>query len=344
MEQEQKKKEARLIKPPRLITFSRLPYILLSLFSALLVGLTELLKPNFDWSFFLSASYWYNVVLLNIATLLISLAALFKKSDELVEKDKDGVIAQNNEALNKIAPNIQDKMVDAFIEHTNREIKKEVFCFNLRNKLYKLERNVSFKNHTKYLTFVKTNDMKEKEILAENKYVKKRLRFERELEDEWLEKHIDVINVKKCPKLTRSFLTIGINTGNSQDFPTPKIIVIARGLLPKFCLTAAISLILYSFGLDIQRLGWISAITLSYKAICLILNWIYGTRFADQYVKETVIDVLYMRIRWLVRFQEWKQLKEEERKKQELEKVVQKIQDTPFVLVPDNDNKLEVIN
>lgn len=342
MEQEQKKKEPRgMVRPPRLITFSRLPYLLLTLFSALLVGLTELLKPNFQWSFFLSASYWYNVVLLNIATLLISLAALFKKSDELIEKDKDGIIAQNNEALNKIAPNIQDKQVDAFIEHTNREIKKDVFCLKLRNKLYKLEKNVTFKNHTKYLTFVKTNDMKEKEILAENKYIKKRLRYEKELEAQWLEDHIDVINVKKCPRLTRSFLTIGINTSNTQDFPTPKIVVIARGLLPKFCLTAAFSLILYSFGLDIQRLGWISAITLSYKAICLILNWIYGTRFADQYVKETVIDVLYMRIRWLVRFQEWKKEKEEQEKKIELEKLAQQIQLTPMQIISDTGFTIE---
>lgn len=336
MEQEQKKKEPRgMVRPPRLITFSRLPYLLLTLFSALLVGLTELLKPNFQWDFFLSASYWYNVVLLNIATLLISLAALFKKSDELIEKDKDGIIAQNTEALNKIAPNIQDKMVDEFIDNTNRDIKKEVFCSKVRHKLYKLEKNVTFKNHTKYLTFVKTNDMKEKEILAENKYIKKRLRYEKELEDQWLEDHIDVINVKKCPKLTRSFLTIGINTSNTQDFPTAKVVIIARGLLPKFCLTAALTLIVYSFGLDIQRLGWISAVTLTYKLICLILNWIYGTRFADQYVKESVIDVLYMRIRWLVRFQEWKKEKKEQEKKIELEKLSQQIQDTPMQIFTD---------
>ena len=38
----------------------------------------------------------------------------------------------------------------------------------------------------------------------------------------------------------------------------------------------------------------------------LVVSYIYGIRFAEEYVKITVVDKLYLRIRWLKRFIEWK--------------------------------------
>lgn len=310
MENKEKTNESlKFFNKTKIISFSRLPYYLLGFLSTLLVGLTEIVQPNFDWSYFLTADYWYNVFLLNVANILISLAALFKKSEDLILEDKDGIIAKNNKALNDIAPEIQDKKVDIFIEETNRKIKKNVFIGRIKQKLFKLDNNVSVKNHNKYITYLKTNVVEEKEKIAKNSYIRKRIKYEKYTDDEWLDNNIDGIKVKKCPKLTRSFLTIGINSTYSSDFPTPKGIVIFRGLMPKFFLTFAITIVFYTFGLDFAKLGWISIITLSYKLICLVLNWIYGAKFADQYVKETVIDVLYMRIRWLVRFKEWREEK-----------------------------------
>lgn len=293
----------------RAFRFKQIPYVLLIFFSFILVGITEVLKPDFSFETFKQARFWWNLIITNLSNFLMALSALFITSDKIVAADKDDIIATNTKALNDIAPEIQDKKVDEFIRYTNREIKKDVYRTRIHNKLLRLEKRKStFKNTKRYTDYLKLNDeqLDEKDKLLKTKYVKKRVYYEQQMNAEYLEKNIDAIRVRRCPKLNRSFLTVGSHSQYQTDFPIANGIVIMRGLLPKFLLWTSITIIFFMFGVDFARVGWRSLFTLTFRIVGLIWNYIYGSRYANTYVNETVIDVLYMRIRWLVRFREWR--------------------------------------
>lgn len=317
----------------RRFRFKQIPYILLIFFSLLLVGISEVLKPDFSFEVFKQARFWWNLLITNLANFLMALSALFITSDKIVAADKDDIIATNTKALNEIAPEIQDKMVDQFIKHTNREIKIDVYRVRNHNKLLRLEKKHStFKNVKAYNDFLIAQTDEEKDEILKNKYVKKRLFLEKQMDNDYLQANIDAIKVRNCPKLNRSFLTVGSNSQYQSDFPTPNGIVIMRGLLPKFLLWISITLIFFMFGLDIARIGWMSLFTLTFRILGLVWNYIYGSRYANTYVNETVIDVLYMRIRWLVRFKEWKQEQIKLQKEKEKEQQEQPLTDGEKVL------------
>lgn len=302
--------------------FSKLPYFLLIFISLLLVGLSEVIKPDFSFEVFKQASFWYNLLITHLSNFLIAIAALFITSDKIIAIDKNDVIATNTKALNEIAPEIQDKMVDQFIKYTNREIKKEIYIVRLHNKLLRLEkRKRRYKTIKKYADYCNEQDEEKRSKLLKTRYVRKRIFYETRMQTDFLEKNIDAIKVRNCPKLSRSFLTVGSHSQYQSDFPTPNSIIVMRGLLPKFAFWISITILFFMFGVDFQKIGWLSIFTLSFRMIGLVLNYIFGSRYGETYVNESVIDVLYMRIRWLVRFKEWK---ENEIKKQKLEIEIQK--------------------
>lgn len=295
----------------RRFRFKQIPYFALIVFSVLLVGISELLKPDFTFSTFKEAQFWYNIFITNTANFVMALAALFIASDKIIAEDKDEVIAKLTTTINEIAPNIQDKTVDQFITETNKEIKKDVYKIRQHNKLLRLEKKRStLKNVKAYNDYHASQDIDLKDkITKKNKYVKKRLLLEQHIQEEWLNQNIDAIRVRKCPKLHRSFLTVGSNSSYTNDFPANKGVVIIRGLVPKFLIFISLTLIFFSFGLDIAKIGWLSLFTLTFRLMCLVFNYAYGQRFAETYVNETTIDTLYMRVRWLTRLRDWKKEK-----------------------------------
>ena len=304
----------------RRFRFKQLPYFALILLSVILVGVSEILKPDFTFETFKQARFWYNLFITNTANFVMALAALFITSDRIIAADKDDVIAKLTLTINEIAPNIQDKMVDQFISETNHNIRKDVYKIKQHNKLLKLERRHSTLRNVKYFNdYHNSDDIDFKDnIVKKNKYVKKRLRLEMEIQEEWLDAHVDAIHIRHCPKLHRSFLTVGSNSSYTNDFPVNKTWVIIRGLMPKFLIFIAFTLIFFSFGLDYARVGWISLFTLTFRLMCLVFNYSYGSRFADTYVNETTIDTLYMRVRWLTRLRDWKLEKQKENEMKEI--------------------------
>ena len=304
----------------RRFRFKQLPYFALILLSVILVGVSEILKPDFTFETFKQARFWYNLFITNTANFVMALAALFITSDRIIAADKDDVIAKLTITINEIAPNIQDKMVDQFISETNHNIRKDVYKIKQHNKLLKLERRHSTLRNVKYFNdYHNSDDIDFKDnIVKKNKYVKKRLRLEMEIQEEWLDAHVDAIYIRNCPKLHRSFLTVGSNSSYTNDFPVSKTLVIIRGLMPKFLIFIAFTLIFFSFGLDYAKVGWISLFTLTFRLMCLVFNYSYGARFADTYVNETTIDTLYMRVRWLTRLRDWKLEKQKEKEMKEI--------------------------
>ena len=85
--------------------------------------------------------------------------------------------------------------------------------------------------------------------------------------------------------------------------------VLIDGLLPRILLSFGLTTTLLTFSLDIQLLSWLAVIPIVIKVIGLITNFIYGYTFAPTYVEQVYLDELYVKIRWLTLFNDWKKKK-----------------------------------
>lgn len=284
----------------RRVTFRKMPFIVIMLVSFIMVGLSELVKPEFSWEVFTSSTYWYNVVLSNFSYILMAISATLMFSDEIITKDETGEIGKISGTLMDISPDLQKSDVDIFLYEVNHARKRKAWENKIQRKLYKLERKVNEANTNNYVKYIETHD---KKYLT--KYVKQKEQLLFYMSEEFIADKLDCLQVKYT-KITRKLITNGNFGNHEEDVPNKPAVVMVNGILPKFLLTFSFTTFLLSFGLDFTTLSWLSILPILIKVISLVMNFVYGRDFAPQYVKDTTIDGLYIRIRWVTKYTEWK--------------------------------------
>lgn len=285
------------------ITFRKTPFILIMLISFLMVGVSELVKPTFKWETFITASYWYNVILANFSYILMAIGSCLMHADTLVSKDVSGEITKLSETLVDISPELQSNSVDRFLYEINNERKSKAWKTKINRKLLRLEKHAKAKNTRMFIEYVDTRN----ERLLKCRYVKRKIKLLEKLDELFIDENLDYLHVKYI-KITRKLLTNG-NFGNGDvDIPNKASVIMINGILPKFLISASFTTFMVSFGIDVATLSWVMVLPILIKSVSLLMNFVYGRNFAPQYVKETTIDNLYTRIRWVKRFTEWKKL------------------------------------
>lgn len=285
------------------ITFRKTPFILIMLISFLMVGVSELVKPAFKWETFITASYWYNVILANFSYILMATGSCLMHADTLVSKDVSGEITKLSETIVDISPELQSNSVDRFLYKLNNERKTKAWKTKINRKLLTLENHAKEKNTRMYMKYLDTRD----NTLLKSRYVRHKMCLLSKLEEAFIIENLDYLHVKYI-KITRKLLTNGSFGNGDVDIPNKASVIMINGILPKFLISASFTTFIVSFEIDVATLSWVTILPILIKSVSLLMNFVYGRDFAPQYVKETTIDNLYTRIHWVKRFIEWKKL------------------------------------
>ena len=312
------------------ITFQNLPFILLIILTFILTGLTELIKPGFKWEVFLTSNYWFNTVLVAVSGFLISISSAVSRANTLRFKDEDGKFSEANKTLGIITPKIQDSTLDTFISEANRERKIQAYKAKLERQFYKIEKSLSTKEEIEYIEFCTNNSAIERDI--REKYEDDRLYFSEyysqtlknlkghsrrvqkkvicllRMNDLYIETNIDKLEVKYT-RITHKLISVGTKGNVDDGMPNKGSKVLIDGLLPRILLSFGITTTLLTFAFDIERLSWLAIIPILIKVISLISNFVYGYTFAPTFVEQVYLDEIYVKIRWLTLFNEWKKKK-----------------------------------
>ena len=318
------------VKTGAKITFQNLPFIFIIILTFILTGLTELIKPGFNWQVFLTSNYWFNTVLVAVSGFLISIASAVSRANTLRFKDVDGKFSEANKALATITPKIQDSTLDTFISEMNRKRKIQAFKEKLTEEFHKIEKSLSTNEEIEYIEFNAKNNLLEEELKAkyedENEYfnqfymhtlknlkghskkVQKKVICLLKMNDLYIENNIDKLKVKYT-RITHKLISVGTKGNVDDGMPNKGSKVLIDGLLPRILLSFSITTTLLTFAFDIERLSWLAIIPILIKVISLIGNFIYGFTFAPTYVEQVYLDEIYVKIRWLTLFNEWKKKK-----------------------------------
>ena len=179
------------VKEETKVTFKNLPFIFLIILTFILTGLTELIKPGFDWRVFITPSYWFNTVLVAVSGFLISISSAIMRANSIRIKDVDGKFAEVNKALSVVTPKIQDSTLDSFITEVNRERKIKAYKRKLEKEFYKLEKKLTVKEEIEYTEFWAKNSEIEGEL-------KSRYSDEKAYSDEYYKRTL--LHLKNCSK------------------------------------------------------------------------------------------------------------------------------------------------
>jgi len=280
--------------------FHKTPFFIMFLITFLLTGITELVRTDFNFAVFKSAQYWFNIVLNNCSYLMIAISACLMRADDIITKDETGEITTLTNTLNEISPSLQNTDVDNFIYQTNLERKKKSWLIKIQKRLLKLEMKAKEKDTNDFETYKKTKDKK-----YHTNYVKKKEKLLIYLSEEYIEKNIEYLDVR-YKKITRKLIANGSLFSKDDDLPNKKSVVMMNGILPKFLFSTSIVTFLLCFSFDFTTFSWVGFIFIAMKTIGLIFNFVYGKDFSPTYVKETTIDMLYIRLHWITLYNEWK--------------------------------------
>lgn len=318
------------IKSGAKITFQNLPFILLILLTFVLIGLTEFIKPDFKWSVFLTSNYWFNTVLVSASGFLMAISSAISKANSIRIKDVDGKFLEANKVLAILTPKIQDSTLDEFIYEANKKRKKEAYKSKLMREYYKIEGKLNTQEEIEFIEFNTQNNKYEKEIREQyesdteyyrqyyahtlknlkghSKRVQKKVMLLLKMNDLYIDDNIDKIKIK-YDKITHKLISVGTKGNVDDGLPNKPFKVLVDGLLPRILLSLAFTTTLLTFTFDIQVLSWLAIIPILIKLISLISNFVYGYVFAPTYVEQVYLDELYVKIRWLTLFNEWKKAK-----------------------------------
>lgn len=318
------------VKTGARVTFQNLPFIFLILLTFVLIGLTELIKPGFDWRVFISANYWFNTVLVSASGFLIAISSAVSRANSLRIKDEDNKFAEANKVLAKVTPNIQDSTLDTFISEVNRQRKIDAYKLKLENEFHKLEKKLTIEEEIEYIEFTTKNNLLEDEIKSKyesekeyyqeyyahtlknlkghSKRVQKKVICLLKMNQLYIEANIDKLKVKYT-RITHKLISVGTKGSVDDGMPNKGSKVLIDGLLPRILLSLGLTTTLLTFTFDIQMLSWLAVIPIIIKLISLMSNFIYGFTFAPTYVEQVYLDELYVKIRWLTLFNEWKKQK-----------------------------------
>jgi hypothetical protein len=219
--------------------YKRTQYFILYAISLLLIGITSLIDKNSGINFENLRNFtWYvDQIVTSFAIITTVMATVYMIVDNYKQNDKE-YIGLEQEIKTFANTDYVPTHFSRYLDNVNLKRKKAQYEFNIKKKLYNLEKNASDKD----LLLWSTGTDKQK---SKNYYCRKRKKFEERLSEEWINQNIKFIFVK-FDKITTSLVLGGHFSKEDNDSPNDFITKhteskVVRDKLPTLVLGIAIT-------------------------------------------------------------------------------------------------------
>ena len=312
-----------------------IPILLMNLLLLLILGILDYIDAEFSLEVFKSANYWTNLGVSYATVIIMTASTLMICIDNFCE---------NNQEYLKIQKSIQDftqaeyrpSLFQRFLKGYNRVRKKNAWRQRIILKLDRLER---FRKEKDALIW----EFGTEEEKRQNKYCQKRRKLELELSEDWIEKNIDIINLKY--NVVSSNLVIGgegrnINYEDDDYITTNKVWKVVKDKTPIMLLSFAIitlfSSIITEFNFDVTFF-----IKTSSKLATVCCSVYTTIRYSKNYNKSvTLHDILF---RWGVccEYKAWLQAQVKEGKSNDGQRENNQIRTNSFTTISNGEPTAE---
>ena len=295
---------------------NRIQYIVLYGIGLLLIGITSFISGGMGWNtfkdplFYVENALTYAAIISVIAATMLTIIDRFKQLD--TEYIESSTIIKNF-ARDTYVPSIFSR----YCEYANSKRKRKQFIYNTKQKIYKLERKAKLEDL--YLW----NHDRERAIKENNIYCTRRAMLEEHLTDEWLDKNIEIVQVK-FDHITASVILGGVFSKGDNFSPNDYItkhagLIVVRDKAPvilfSFAITCLISSIIVEFAFTASDL--ISFFT---KLFVLCYNTFVTVRYANNYNQTVTLKDIRFRKGIVKEYNMWIEQEAEAIKKTEADK------------------------
>jgi hypothetical protein len=219
--------------------YKRTQYFILYAISLVLIGITSLIDKNSGINFENLKNFtWYvDQIVTSFAIITTVMATVYMIVDNYKQNDKE-YLSLENDIKNFANADYVPTHFSKYLDQVNFKRKKAQYEFNIKKKLYLLEKNASDKD----LLLWATGNEKQKQ---RNYYCRKRLKFESRLKEEWLNQNIKFTYVH-FDKITSSLVLGGHFSKEDNNSPNDFITKhteskVLRDKLPSLILGIAIT-------------------------------------------------------------------------------------------------------
>jgi hypothetical protein len=192
--------------------YKRTQYFILYAISLLLIGITSLIDKNSGINFENLRNFtWYvDQIVTSFAIITTVMATVYMIVDNYKQNDKE-YLSLEQEIKVFANTDYVPTHFSRYLDNINLKRKKAQYEFNVKKKLYHLEKKASDKDLLLWATG--TDKQKDK-----NYYCRKRKKFEERLSEEWINKNIKFIFVA-FDKITSSLVLGGHFSKEDNDSP-----------------------------------------------------------------------------------------------------------------------------
>lgn len=277
----------------------------------LLNGLDEFIQTGFDFEYLGTPEWWYRVFRTLFSNLLVFLGTFTYFLDYFL-RNNEKYLSLSAEVEKLVSLHMDPNTFDPFFIDFERDRKIEYYKKAIDRKQEALDHKASFQDRELWFREKENVDdegnVKDEGLhkkFLKNKYCQKKLTLQRQSTDEFINKHINYIDID-YGALSPNFVKSGyhINTdkdGYAVESGTSKFF---RDLRAKIGITFIILGLLESIGIGIKESADSVEIfyNLAKKIIPLFIQVIMAVDYAETFVKEKHVDDLQKRKDILIRY------------------------------------------
>ena len=306
---------------------SKLQYIFLYLLSFIIVGAAAVITGDMGFNLFKEASFYINQLLTDAAILCVTFATLYAYVDKFKETDVEYL--SNIDYIRNFATGKTNipSIFNRFLEAINKTRKTKQYRFNIRRELFLLENKRKFIKfgplvYTEKDYYTWNHGTHEEKL--NNKYCRKRLYLEERLQEENLQKEVE-IKIIKYDKITSAIVLGGFYKDEDNlkpnDFITknPEVKVI-KHKVPQLLLSFSLMFLLSSFVFGEIVINTNTIINFCVKILVLCWNSYTSLRFAKEFAQSVTLKDTRFRKGIILEYEKW--LVQEANKAAEQEKLV----------------------
>lgn len=278
------------------------------LLSALISGLLNLFTYGFDATELLSISFWMVIFIRLLASGLVLFTSAINKINHLEREDEKILFLERVLELS-IKNDIGENFVE-FLAEVNKEEKIKTYKIKINRKILKLDKHASHKNLNRWKNYQEDKSITSKNIDSHQygRYVFKRQKLLNKLDNDYIEKNIDMIKIK-YNYITRNMIVSDLRTKDDVKYQiVDKNKKMTKDLMPRFLYTLTFTVAMSSIVLDsnIQNLNSIFWINLATNIFTLIFSYFTGSGYGKTFAETVIVSNLHTKLQVINDYKIWK--------------------------------------
>lgn len=290
---------------------NRIYYIGMFLLALLLITGTDLFSAQVGFNALKEPTFYVKQIIVYIAVICVTFGTVYTYIDSYKEKNQEYKDADKFILEFASSKEYVPSILGLYLEDLNRKRKIAQYRFNIQKKLHKLESYKPWYKLSKKYTDEDihiwnkgTDEEKQK-----NEYCRKRLLLEEQLEEEFIQKNIDVLHVK-FKKVTESVILGGYYDDEERNGPNEFVTKNIGGKilaykLPKILLSFGWTFMLSMIIFDLTSFNVNAIMSIATKLGTLAWNAYTATRYAKELTETTIIKDIRFRRGIIVEYRKW---------------------------------------